>query len=57
MNVNVKNSWYSLTRNYQFKQITKTRQKNNATIENGNLSLLCKLMGLQFQNPSFNILC
>ena len=50
--INVKNSWDSVRCKYQLKQITKTREKNVATNENW----ILRKMGLNFQNPKFNIL-
>ena len=50
--INVENSWNSVRCKYQLKQITKTREKNVATNENW----ILRKMGLNFQNPKFNIL-
>ena len=50
--INVKNSWDSVRCKYQLKQITKNREKNVATNENW----ILRKMGLNFQNPKFNIL-
>ena len=49
---NVKNSWDSVRCKYELKQITKNREKNVATNENW----ILRKMGLNFQNPKFNIL-
>ena len=51
--INVKNSWDSLSWKYQLKQIMKTREKTVATSEN----CILRKMSLKFQNPSCNILC
>ena len=46
----VKNTWDSLRRKFQLKQISKSREKNIATNEN----CILRRMGLKFQNLTFN---